>query len=290
MPTSIASHTGIVELFSTMQTTAMSQASFAADQIAAAVERCSNLREAIDRLRGRNDAVGLPVDAKRIRDALAHRQSLDTVFGADPSSLAGNLADAQLLAESLKRGGLDVQTALCYPVLVRTTVDGKSSERLVWMSGAERAQLDQLALSDSAELPGCPTRQQSDKDGRLTVYCCLDAYSTVRLVGTSVPQVLQQAATSLQAAGGEVQRMMSEWAHANSKNVSASEEILALLKTLAKKFEERLEKLHEERSEMSFESPLWQNNRQRLQISREQEQRRAIERQIEQRSERREGR
>ncbi|MBK4733252.1 hypothetical protein [Noviherbaspirillum pedocola] len=279
-----------MELFSTMQTAAMSQASVAADQIAAAVERCSNLREAIDRLRGRNDAVGLPVDAKGIRDALAHRQSLDAVFGADPSSLAGNLADAQLLAESLKRGGLDVQTALCYPVLVRTTVDGKSSERLTWMSNAERAQLDQLALPDSAELPGCPTRQRSDKDGRLTVYCCLDAYATVRLVGTSVPQVLQQAATSLQAAGGEVRRMVSELARANSKNVTASEDILALLKTLAKKFEQRIEKLHEERSEMTLENPPWQNYRQRLQIIREHEQRRAIEKQIEQRRERREGR
>lgn len=283
MFTSMTASFSMTELTAAMQANAMSQAGAAVDAIEIEAERCRNLQAAVDRLRSRSNTVGLPVDAVRLRDALAHEQSIERLFAEDPASLAGNHADAQLLAASLERGGIDVGAQFLYPVLIRSVKGGKSTEYLAWMSEEERRQLDRLPLSQKTEIPGCPTRQENGNEGDLTMYCCLDACATLRLSGSNMAELLERSERSQQASSNALHIMASDFAQSASRNTTVLKELLALLNTASAQLERHLEQLIDERQAMEEEYRYWQLSVQRQHAEQTRDKKHAVRRQEDQR-------
>jgi hypothetical protein len=231
----------VARTLSSLQSVVALQVSSASNAIALAAQRCQDLQLALGQLGKRCSAVGQPVDAAAIRAALEQGKSLDAVFAADPASLAGKLVDATALADSLKRAGLDAGLQLLYPVLVSRTGNGDTTERLVWMTAAQRMALDSLSPSPDAGIPGCPGFSETGKDGATSRYCCLDAYRTLRIPGSTVQAVFSNASVALRDAGSDMDRMVAAFTKSALQSEQGLSELLALLETAMARGGKRLE-------------------------------------------------
>jgi hypothetical protein len=275
MTLSISRDANVIAALSSLQSNLATQAASASDAIALQAQRCQDLRSAASRLGARAGQLGQPADAARIRDALARGAFLDTVFAADPSSLAATLADAQALADCLERSGIDAGQLL-YPVLVSSSEAGKSTERLVWFSAAQRLALDRLSPSATTSIPGCPAFTETGSDGAVRSYCCIDACRTLRIPGTTVQELAGRVDAALRAAGSELQRMVCSFTGVALRSGQGLAELVTLMEAAAGKLGKRLEALHQECRDAALQADHERRQAQRRQQDRKRDEDRLL--------------